>query len=128
MALTGPTTRVLHQDLPGRGWAVGALLTLAAEPFFAGAPGEPRGASLDIAAQIPAVSEDAVLANAMVGLVGGTPELARVGMWSWSWRQWRPSSATRTRPTWPMTFNGFLASRPATTGNRWLAGALCDGA
>ncbi|PYI67864.1 DNA-binding protein [Arthrobacter livingstonensis] len=40
--LAGPTTRTSHQDLSGRGWAVGALLLPAAVPFFTGDPGSLR--------------------------------------------------------------------------------------
>ncbi|MCW3767748.1 helix-turn-helix transcriptional regulator [Paenarthrobacter ureafaciens] len=38
VVLSGPTTRAGHQDLTGRGWAVGALLRPAATPFFAPEP------------------------------------------------------------------------------------------
>ncbi|MGA7205519.1 MAG: helix-turn-helix domain-containing protein [Specibacter sp.] len=40
--LSGPTTRVSHQDLTGRGWAVGALLRPAAVPAFTADPASLR--------------------------------------------------------------------------------------
>ncbi|NUT33091.1 MAG: AraC family transcriptional regulator [Hamadaea sp.] len=40
--LSGPTTRVSHRDLTGKGWAVGALLRPAAVPAFTDAPGDLR--------------------------------------------------------------------------------------
>ena len=43
---SGPTTRVSHRDLTGRGWAVGALLRPAAVPAFTQAPGDLRDAEL----------------------------------------------------------------------------------
>jgi len=42
VVLSGPTTRVAHRDLTGRGWAVGALLRPAAVPGFTEAPGDLR--------------------------------------------------------------------------------------
>lgn len=48
--LSGPTTKVSHQDLAGRGWAVGALLKPAAVPFFTANPRELRDARLNVAA------------------------------------------------------------------------------
>ncbi len=115
--LSGPTTRVSHQDLTGRGWAVGALLRPAAVPVFTSNPGELRDVQLDIAAptvradvvrvmaqrhednpeaagqrrekavalfadwlreQIPVVSEEALLANAMAELIAGSPGMVRI--------------------------------------------------
>lgn len=38
VTLAGPTTRVSHRDLTGRGWAVGALLRPAAVPYLAPDP------------------------------------------------------------------------------------------
>lgn len=38
VGLSGPTTRVTHRDLAGRGWAVGALLRPAAVPAFTDDP------------------------------------------------------------------------------------------
>lgn len=42
VTLAGPTTRVSHRDLTGRGWAVGALLRPAAVPAFLDAPADLR--------------------------------------------------------------------------------------
>lgn len=114
--LAGPTTRLSHQDLSGRGWAVGALLKPAAVPYFAARPQDLRDAragmsapglrgavvhAMDgstgegdaqrrreravaafagwLAARIPAVPEEALLANAMTDLIANRPELAQVG-------------------------------------------------
>lgn len=46
--LSGPTTRVSHRDLTGRGWAVGALLRPAAVPAFTEAPGDLRDGELTL--------------------------------------------------------------------------------
>ncbi|MFK0009105.1 helix-turn-helix domain-containing protein [Paenarthrobacter sp. NPDC090520] len=46
----GPTTRVGHQDLSGRGWAVGALLRPAAVPLFTADPRGVRDAEVAFAA------------------------------------------------------------------------------
>lgn len=46
--LFGPTTRAGHQDLTGRGWAVGALLRPAATGAFTGDPGALRDTSVRI--------------------------------------------------------------------------------
>lgn len=114
--LAGPTTRVSHQDLSGRGWAVGALLKPAAVPYFATQPQVLRDAragmtapglrdavvrAMDgiagegdaqrrrehavaefagwLAGRIPAVPEEALLANAMTDLIANSPELVQVG-------------------------------------------------
>ncbi len=109
--LSGPTTRLSHQDLTGRGWAVGALLRPAAVPFFSGTPAELRDtkrelelpALLDavvhamegpgketrrenavaafadwLAEQIPEVSPDALLANAMAELIAANADVVRI--------------------------------------------------
>jgi AraC-like DNA-binding protein len=112
--LAGPTTRTSHQDLRGRGWAVGALLKPAAIPFFTGDPGSLRdarvlldcpglrdpvsaameglpGGSQDdrregaaqefanwLAARIPQVPADGLLANAMAELIGGSDSVVRI--------------------------------------------------
>ncbi|MGO2539630.1 MAG: helix-turn-helix domain-containing protein, partial [Specibacter sp.] len=47
--LSGPATRVSHQDLTGRGWAVGALLRPAAVPSFTHDPAELRDTQLPLA-------------------------------------------------------------------------------
>lgn len=47
--LSGPATRVSHQDLTGRGWAVGALLRPAAVPLFTHDPAELRDTQLPLA-------------------------------------------------------------------------------
>lgn len=70
--LSGPTTRVSHQDLAGRGWAVGALLRPAAVPFFAGNPGGLR----DCRAPVDAPELVAAVARAMEGK---DPEKRRAG-------------------------------------------------
>jgi len=44
VTVSGPTTRVAHRDLTGRGWAVGALLRPAAVPAFVAAPAALRDA------------------------------------------------------------------------------------
>ena len=46
--LSGPTTRVSHQDLTGRGWAVGALLRPAAVHAFTADPGSLRDTRLTL--------------------------------------------------------------------------------
>jgi AraC-like DNA-binding protein len=57
--ISGPTTRLSHQDLTGRGWAVGALLRPAAVPFFAGTPAALRDTKREL--ELPAL-RDAVVA------------------------------------------------------------------
>lgn len=42
VGFAGPTTRASHQDLTGRGWAVGALLQPAAVPAFSADPAADR--------------------------------------------------------------------------------------
>ncbi|MEV0273717.1 helix-turn-helix transcriptional regulator [Hamadaea sp. NPDC050747] len=42
VVFSGPTTRVSHRDLTGRGWAVGALLRPAAMPTFTETPSDLR--------------------------------------------------------------------------------------
>lgn len=109
--LSGPTTRVSHQDLTGRGWAVGALLRPAAVPHFSADPGGLRDtrAAMDapellaavaeamacqdpaqrrtdaaavfaqwLAAHIPQVSREALLANAMAESIDGNPDLVHI--------------------------------------------------
>lgn len=46
--LSGPTTRASHQDLSGKGWAVGALLRPAAVPSFTSKPADLRDGRLMI--------------------------------------------------------------------------------
>jgi len=50
VTLSGPTTRVSHRDLAGRGWAVGALLRPAAVPTLAPDPGRLRDREVVFAA------------------------------------------------------------------------------
>ncbi|AIY01870.1 Transcriptional regulator, AraC family [Arthrobacter sp. PAMC 25486] len=70
MELSGPTTRVSHQDLSGTGWAVGALLKPAAVPFFAANPRELCDARLDVEAP-------KLLAAVVHAMGGAAPEEQR---------------------------------------------------
>jgi AraC-like DNA-binding protein len=107
----GPTTRRSHQDLTGRGWAVGALLRPALVPRFTDNPGSLRDARrpvplADLHASVLAamsgidpaerrrhavkaftgwlvaqdidISEEALLANAMMDLIGTSTEVTRL--------------------------------------------------
>ena len=65
---SGPTTTVSHQDLTGKGWAVGALLRPAAVPFFTSNPGELRDARLMIEA--PGLRAEIVQAMGGAGSAG----------------------------------------------------------
>lgn len=50
VAFSGPTTRAAHQDLAGRGWAVGALLRPAAVPLFTDSPASLQDTETAVAA------------------------------------------------------------------------------
>ncbi|SEE99265.1 AraC-type DNA-binding protein [Arthrobacter alpinus] len=73
LELAGPTTRLSHQDLTGRGWAVGALLRPAAVPFFTGNPATLRDVKVDL--ELPEL-QDAVV-HAMEGPAAGMPPESR---------------------------------------------------
>lgn len=68
--LSGPTTRVSHQDLTGRGWAVGALLRPAAVQAFTSDPGSLRDARLTL--PLPDLH-----AGVVAAMDGADPELRR---------------------------------------------------
>jgi AraC-like DNA-binding protein len=51
VVFSGPTTRAAHQDLAGRGWAVGALLRPAAVPLFTDDPSSLRDTEVAVAAE-----------------------------------------------------------------------------
>ena len=112
VVFSGPTTRAAHQDLAGRGWAVGALLRPAAVPLFAGDPSSLRDTEMAVAADGlhlsvsevmnthdggtrreraveafagwlasfagPAVSEEALLANRLMDVMGSDASVVRV--------------------------------------------------
>lgn len=61
VVLSGPTTRAGHQDLTGRGWAVGALLRPAAAPLFTTEPARLR----DVQQSFPAAGLQSAVAIAM---------------------------------------------------------------
>ncbi|MFF2316520.1 helix-turn-helix domain-containing protein [Arthrobacter sp. NPDC058097] len=50
VVFSGPTTRAAHQDLAGRGWAVGALLRPAAVPLFTNDPSGLQDTEVAVAA------------------------------------------------------------------------------
>ena len=89
---SGPTTRVSHQDLTGKGWAVGALLRPAAVPFFTSNPGELRDARLVIEA--PGLRAE--LVQAMGGVGSASSAGAALG---WA----APPAAPPTSPAAPPT-------------------------
>src|SRR6476620_4998722 len=51
VVFSGPTTRAAHQDLAGRGWAVGALLRPAAVPLFTDSPSALQDTETAVAAE-----------------------------------------------------------------------------
>ncbi|MCU6482431.1 AraC-like DNA-binding protein [Arthrobacter silviterrae] len=71
--LAGPTTRTSHQDLRGRGWAVGALLKPAAIPSFTGDPASLLDARVPL--DVPALRDS--VSAAMNGMRCGTPDKRR---------------------------------------------------
>lgn len=73
--LSGPTTRLSHQDLTGQGWAVGALLRPAAVPFFAGNPAELRDTQREL--ELPRLRAAVVHAMDGPGEAEGAGEAAR---------------------------------------------------
>lgn len=72
--IAGPTTRLSHQDLTGRGWAVGALLRPAAVPFFTGNPATLRDVKVDL--ELPEL-QDAVVQAMEPPAAGTLPETRR---------------------------------------------------
>src|SRR5690606_8688892 len=63
VTLAGPSTRVAHRDLTGRGWAVGALLRPAAVPCFTAEPARLR--DRELAFEAPALHATVVAAMAL---------------------------------------------------------------
>jgi AraC-like DNA-binding protein len=112
VVFSGPTTRAAHQDLAGRGWAVGALLRPAAVPLFTDDPSSLRDTEVAVAAKGlhgsvseamnthdgetrrgravdafvrwlacvagPEVSEEALLANRLVDVIGSDASVVRI--------------------------------------------------
>lgn len=107
VVLTGPTTGASVRELRGRGWVVGALLQPAAVAALTPSPGALRDSqttleALDLGSEVAAArgasdvaavdvvgawlrdvagtpSDDALLANRLLALTGGDPELRTVG-------------------------------------------------
>ena len=68
VTLAGPTTRVSHRDLTGRGWAVGALLRPAAGPgvLDTGMFGPPLGVAATADRELHARTGDAARLRSLV--------------------------------------------------------------
>lgn len=112
VVFSGPTTRAAHQDLAGRGWAVGALLRPAAVPLFTDSPASLQDTETAVAAEAlhrsvaevmnaydgdtrreravdafagwlacfagHEVSEEALLANRLMDVIGSDASVVRV--------------------------------------------------
>lgn len=92
--IAGPTTRLSHQDLTGRGWAVGALLRPAAVPFFTGNPAMLRDVKVDL--ELPDL-QDAVV-HAMEPPAGGTLPEARRENAAAAFSAWLSNTFTEISP------------------------------